>query len=288
MTASYLEDLLRPLQDGGKVYQLKILTYFAFLLDKTWNEDEVDNHIDTWPESWEPEEITKMDKVKRFRSSILKQVEELWEYAADDEVKDGIMAVVYSGHPVKQDLLSTVRSKLSGGGLSELATDKIARILYSFLKSFQHEELKPQAANLLLFNVSGERNHLMALRYLREYLEKSSLNQAEQTSLATALLQFADSAAGSEEQVMAWFLVFLLDPCKLEEGEQHKQVLGALRTVIEQEVVADYSRVRMIAALERFTTDVKSTEKMKKAAAYLLFRLQNPNEKPTWDKIEKK
>ncbi len=287
LTASYLEDLLRPLQDGGKVYQLKILTYFCFLLDKTWNEDEVDNHIDTWPESWEPEEITKIDKVKRFRSTILKQVEELWEFAADDEVKDGIMAVVYSGHSVKQDLLSTVRSKLTSGGLSELATDKIARILLSFLKSCQHDELKPQAANLLLFNVSEERYHLAALRFLRDYIEKSSLNQAEQSSLATALLQFADAATGSEERSIAWLLLFLLNPCALTEAEQHKQVLTSLRNIIEQEVVADYSRARMIAALEHFTTEVKTTEKLKKAAAYLLFRLQNPNEKPTWDKIEK-
>lgn len=286
LTASYLEDLMRPMQEGGKVYQLKILTYFSFLLDKTWNEDEVDNHIDTWPESWEPEEITKMDKVRRFRSNILKQVEELWEFAADDDVKDGIMAVVYSGHMDKQELLSNIKIKLSGDTLSDLAYDKIARILHSFLKNGQYEELKTQAANLMLFNVSGTRHHLVALRYLREHLEKSSLNSAEQSSLATVLLQFAASANDDEERIMAWLLVFLLDPCRLEQTEQHKHVLVLLRTVIDQEVVADYSRACMVAALERFGKEVKTTEKLKKAAAYLLFRLQNPHEKPTWNKIE--
>jgi len=286
LTASYLEDLIRPLQDGGKVYQLKILTYFCFLLGKTWNEDEVDNVIDTWPESWEPEEITKMDKVKRFRSTILKQVEELWDFAADDDVKDGIMAVVYNGHPSKNDLLATVRSKLIAGGLSELATDKMARLLHSFLKMDEQEALRLQAAHLLLFSVPGERHHLAALRYLREYLEKCSLNYAEQGSLLTALLQFAGSAVGNEERIVAWLLVFLADPCRLDDAEQYKQVLGRLRTLIEQEVLADYSRTCMIAALERFTSEVKSADKLKKAAAYLLFRLQNPDEKPTWDKID--
>lgn len=288
LTASYLEDLLRPLAEGGKVYQLKILTYFSFLLDKTWNEDEVDSYIDTWPESWEPEEITKMDKVKRFRTMILKQVEELWDEAADDEVKDGIMTVVYSGHPVKNDLLGAVRNKLSGSELSGLAVDKIARLLHNFLKSDQQGPLSLQAANLLLFSVPGERHHLVALRYLRDYLIKSSLNSSEQASLATALLQFAESANGDEEKTMAWLLVFLLDPAKLDQGEQHKQVLGKLRTLIEQEVLATDTRACMIAALERFAGEVASTEKLKKAAAYLLFRLQNPDEKPTWDKIEKR
>ncbi len=287
LTASYLEDLMRPLQEGGKVYQIKILTYFCFLLDKTWNEDEVDSVIDTWPESWEPEEITKMDKVKRFRTSILKHVEELWEYAADDEVKDSIMAVVYHGHPVKNDLLATVRSKLTAGGLSELAIDKTARLLHSFLKNDQQESLRIQAAHLLLFNVPEERHHLAALRYLREYLEKCTLNYAELGSLVAALLQFAGAARSDEERGMAWMLVFLADSTKLDDGEQHKQVLSRLRTVIEHEVLPDYSRTRMIAALERFSSEVKTTEKMKKAAAYLLFKLQNPDEKPTWDKIEK-
>lgn len=288
LTASYLEDLLRPLQESGPVYQLKILTYFSFLLEKTWNEDDVDSVIDTWPESWEPEEISKMDKVKHFRSQILKQVEELWEYTTDEEVKDGIMAVVYSSHPVKMDLLSTVKSKLTGGGLSDLGMDKIARILHCFLKSEQQEPLKLQAAHLLLFNTVGERHHLIALRFLREYLEKSSLNSAEQSSLVTALLQFASSATGNDERVVAWLLVFLIDPVKLTDVEQYKQVLGRLRTIIDQDVLTDSARNCMISALERFGSEVQIIDKMHKAAAYLLFRLQNPNEKPTWDKIEKR
>lgn len=287
LTASYLEDLLRPLQEGGKAYQQKILSYFYFLLEKTWSEDEVDNFIDTWPESWEPEEITKMDKVKRFRSTILKQVEELWDSTVDDDVRDSIMSVVYSGHPFKSDLLATVRNKLAGGGLSEQALVKISCLLHSFLKDDQQNALRLQAAHLLLFNVPGERYHLLALRYMREYLETTSLNASEQSSLAMALLQFAATAVADEEQINAWMLVFLLDPLKLDEVEQHKQVLGMLRTVIERDVLADYTRRCMVSALQRFSSSVTSTEKLKKAAAYLLFRLQNPHEKPTWDKIEK-
>lgn len=286
LTASYLEDLLRPLPEGGKVYQLKILSYFSFLLEKTWDLDEVDSYIDTWPESWEPEEISKQDKIKRFRSMILKQVEELWESVTDDEVKDGIMTVVYSSHPVKQDLLATIRAKLADGGLTEVSQDKISRILFSFLKSEQQDALRLQAANLLLFSLPGQRAHLAALQFLREYLSRSSLNSAEQGSLATALLQFSATAVGNDELAIALLLVFLLDPARLDEAEQQKQALARMRFIIEHEVLTPESRSCMADALERFSNQVSTTDKLKKAAAYLFFKLQNPHEKPTWDKLE--
>ncbi len=287
LTTSYLEDLIRPLQEGGTVYQLKILSYFSFLLDKTWNEDEVDHYIDTWPESWEPEEITKMEKVKRFRKSIMKQVEELWDFVDESDVRDAIMSVVYSSHPEKSELLATVKGKLGTEDLSEAASEKIARILLNFLKPEEVEAYKVQVANLLLFNTTGERYHLVALRYLRDYIGKNSLEIEEEENLVTSLLRFGSSSVGNEARVMAWLLVFLLDPSKLESPEQHKQVLASLRILIEEEVLADYSRSLIINALERFNNDVKTTEKLHKAAAYLLFKLQNPNETPTWDKIGK-
>ncbi|MGE0157539.1 MAG: hypothetical protein AB7T17_11020 [Geobacter sp.] len=287
LTANYLDDLLRPLQEGGSAYQLKILSYFSFLLDKTWNEDDVDDYIDTWPESWEPEDLSKMDKVRRFRTQILKEVEELWELTSDDEVRTAIMAVVYSGHPNKPELLATVRSKLEAGNLSEVALDKLSRILHSFLKSEEPVSLKTQAANLLLFNVAGEQHHLAALRFLRQYVEGGSLNYAEQGSLATVMAQFAGEASGADEQVAAWYLVFLLDPTRIDDLEVQKQVLAHLRSIVEQEVVPEQGKQLMLAALDRFADKAKTSDKLKKAAAYLVFRLRNPGETPTWEKIEK-
>ena len=288
LTVSYLEDLLRPLQEGGKVYQIKILTYFSFLLDKTWNEDDVDSYIDTWPETWEPEEMTTMDKVRRYRSQILKEVEELWPFAEDDEVRTAIMAVVYSGHANKADLLAMVRSKLESGKLSDVALDKMARILHSFLKPNEQADIKPQAAHLLLFSVEGEQHHLPALRSLRHYVEASPLAFAEQGALATDLARFAAGAGGDAERVIAWYLVFVLDPVRIEDAEVQKQVLAHLRNIIEQEVVPEQAKQVMLAALERFGDKAKTTDKLKKAASYLVFRLQNPGEAPTWDKIEKR
>lgn len=286
LTANYLDDLLRPLQEGGSVYQLKILSYFAFLLDKIWNEDDVDDYIDTWPESWEPEDLSKMDKVHRFRTHILKEVEALWELTDDDEVRTAIMAVVYSGHPSKPDLLSTVGSKLEAGNLSEVALDKLARILHSFIKGAESQAVKTQAANLLLFNVTGEQHHLAALRFLRQYVEGGSLNYAEQGSLATVMAQFAGEATGADERVAAWYLVFLLDPTRIDDLEVQKQVLAYLRTIVEQEVVPDQGKQLMLAALDRFVDKAKTSDKLKKAAAYLVFKLRNPGETPTWEKIE--
>lgn len=288
LTVSYLDDLLRPLQEGGKAYQIKILTYFSFLLDKTWNEDDVDNYIDTWPESWEPEDMTKLEKVRRFRTQILKEVEGLWEFAEDDEVRTAIMTVVYSGHPNKAELLATVRSKLESGALSEVAIDKMSRILHSFLKVDEQLQLKPQAAHLLLFAVEGEEHHMAALRFLRQYVEGSSLNYAEQGSLATALTQFATRAAGVAERGLAWYIVFILDSVSIEDVEVQKQVLAQMRTFVEQEVVPEQAKQAMLKSLQRFDDKAKTTDKLKKAAAYLVFRLQNPGETPTWDKIAKR
>lgn len=287
LTASYLDDLLRPLQEGGATYQVKILSYFSFLLDKTWNEDDVDDYIDTWPESWEPEDMSKMDKVRRFRTQILKEVEDLWELTSDDEVRTAIMAVVYSGHLNKAELLSTVSSKLESGTLSEVALDKMSRILHSFLKADEQVQLKIQAANLLLFSVTGEQHHLAALRFLRQYVETGTLNYAEQGSLATVMAQFAGETGGADERAAAWYLVFLLDPARIDDGEAQKQVLAYLRTIVEQEVVPEQAKQVMLAALERFVDKAKTTDKLKKAAAYLVFKLKNPGETPTWEKIEK-
>lgn len=288
LTANYLDDLLRPLQEGGATYQLKILTYFSFLLDKTWNEDDVDDYIDTWPDSWEPEDLSKMDKVRRFRTQILKEVEDLWELSSDDEVRTAIMAVVYSGHPNKAELLANVRNKLEAGNLSDVAHDKLARILHSFIKGEEPQSVKTQAANLLLFNVVGEPHHLAALRFLRQYVETGSLNYAEQGSLATVMAQFATEAGGAEEQAAAWYLVFLLDPTRIDDPEVQKQVLAYLRTIVEQEVVSDQGKQVMLAALDRFGDKAKTSDKLKKAAAYLVFKLRNPGETPTWEKIEKR
>jgi hypothetical protein len=288
LSTSYLEDLIRPLQDGGKVFQLKVLTYFTFLLDKTWSEEEVDNYIDTWPDSWEPEDTSKMDKVRRVRGRIVKEVESLWEFSEDDEVRDAIMGVTYAAHASKPDLLATVRTKLESTGLSEAATEKIARLLHSFVKGSEHDSVKLQAANLLLFNVQGERHHLAALHFLRSYLEGSVLNYAEQGSLASAMVKFAQGAKGKEESAQAWSLVFLLDPLRIEDQEQQKTVLANLRNIIEQEIQSEVARKNFEGALGRFIEKSKTSDKLKKAASYLLFKLQNPNETPTWDKIDKK
>lgn len=284
LSNSYLEDLLRPLQEGGTVFQIKILTYFAFLLDKSWNEAELDNHFDTWPESWEPEEMTKLEKVRRYRTTILKQVEELWEFTENDDVRNGIMAVVYSGHPDKAELLATVRSKLAGGSLSELAADKIARLLYCFLKSGDNAMMLV-AAQQLLFSVSGSKHHLMALRALRLYIESSSLNYAERDSLITALRQVLDQADTDEEGIAAAHLLFLLDPARIADPDQQRQLLAHLRGVVEREVLPDAAKRCMLTALKQFAADVAATDKLKKAAAYLQFRLENPDQTPTWDKL---
>jgi hypothetical protein len=125
------------------------------------------------------------------------------------------------------------------------------------------------------------------LRFLRQYVGGGSLNYAEQGSLATVMAQFADEASGADEQVAAWYLVFLLDPTRIDDLEVQKQVLAHLRSIVEQEVVPEQGKQLMLAALDRFADKAKTSDKLKKAAAYLVFKLRNPGETPTWEKIEK-
>lgn len=286
LNSGYLEDLLRPLQDGGKLYQLKILGYFSFLLTRLTDDEETAQHVDLWPDQWGADGLDKAGVIQRLRGRILKEAEELWGTTDDDEVKDAVMAVIYSGQYDKGDLLAAIRNKLAAGETTEAATGKLARMLCCFLKAGENEQLKPQAANLLLFKVADKPCHLAALRYLRRYVENTSFNDIEQRNLTMVLVEFAGSTVDEEELVAAWTMVFLLDPVRLEDEALRKLVLKQLRDTVEHEVVSDALRERLTAALKVFNRQESVGEKLRKAGAYLLFRLQNPGEKPTWDKLE--
>ncbi len=285
LTVEYLEDLLRPLQDGCKTYQLKILFYFAFLLGKLGDEAEAGKHIDIMPAMWQQELIGTAQKVLYFRKKILRQVEELWEIMDDDEVRDAVIGVVYSGQPDKSELLATIANRLLTGSPGGAAVEKMYRMLRCFLKSGENDLLKARAARLLLVHCADERCHDVALRYLLQSLD-SQLDRDVQEQLTADLTAFIDSASGEEEQSLAWTLIFLLDPQRLEGEAVCKQVLKRLREMVEQEVLSSGVRERMIAALKNVRGQFPAEEKLQKAVAYLLFKLENPGEKPTWEQLK--
>lgn len=148
LTMGYLKDLLGPLQESNRLYQIKILTYFAFLLDKTWDESEVDNYIDTWPNSWEGSQDNQEEKLQKIRKIIVGEAEALWPLTDDDGVKDKIMAVVFSGHQTKEKLLANIASRLESGKLSDNTSEQISRLLTCFIKSDLPQAVKLRAVEL--------------------------------------------------------------------------------------------------------------------------------------------
>lgn len=284
INSGYLEDLLRPLIDGNKIYQLKILAYFSFLLEKIQQNDEISLYVDNMADQWDAGEEDHNGLLQRLRNRILKQMEELWSVTDDDDVKDAIMGVVYSGNSDKPALLSLIRNKLNSGDLNEAALDKMSRMLCHFLKSSEAEGLKPQAANILLFNCSGKKYHLAALQYLQHYIAVTSFNDIERRNLLMALAKYAASCM-EDEAAHAWFLVFLLDPRQPEEESLRKVVMKHLRKIVDNGELPDELKQRLTAHLKTFCSLVNAGEKLHKAAVYLLFRIENPHEKPTWDKL---
>lgn len=119
-------------------------------------------------------------------------------------------------------------------------------------------------------------------------MESGQLNQAERKSLSGAMLMFAKKAELPDERTAALLIAFIHEPALIESPEDQKLLLGSLRNIVEQGTLSPASQKSIISALERFESIPGTTDKLKKAAAYLLFRLKNPGETPTWDKIEKR
>ena len=64
MNSTFLDDLLRPLNEGGNNYQIKILNYFRVVLDKAKNPEEADTVLDTYPDYWNQDEQGKEEKIR--------------------------------------------------------------------------------------------------------------------------------------------------------------------------------------------------------------------------------
>ena len=186
LNSTFLDDLLRPLHDGGSHYQLKILNYFKVVLDKAKNPEEADSVLDTYPDYWNQEEQLKERKIRELCSRILRAVDELWEDTDDPEVRELIVRIRFGEYTNKRELLEHVRS-IADETLNDSAREKIAMMLRCFLHPDEQEQLKLQAAQLLLFTIGDSVSRLAALEYLASYLENRNLNYAEKGSIASAM-----------------------------------------------------------------------------------------------------
>jgi hypothetical protein len=287
LNATFLEDLLRPLNDGGKSFQLKMLNYFKFVLEKARNPEEADKVLDIYPDYWNNDELPKEVKLIIICRRIIAAVEELWDASDDADVRGIIIKIMYGEYADKRELLEQIRTKLDTEMLSEAARDKVAMMLHCFFLPGEDDALKLLAANILIFKLGDPRNRTVALNYLTSYVENKNLNYAEKGSIATVMESLLNERQLAEDvRRTARYLLFIAGPERLDTSEDQKAVLGHIRSIVEGNGFSSrLAAQRVLESLEIFSKTTASTEKLKMAASYLGFKIRNPAESPTWDKI---
>src|SRR5512133_2159725 len=278
LNATFLDDLLRPLSAAGKIYQLKILTYFSFVMEKSRMPAEVDTVFDTYPDYWNQDELSKEAKLKSICHRIIAAVDELWDMTDDAEVRGLIIRIRYREYANKRELLEQIKGKLADDTLNEASREKIALMLHCFLLPDEDEMLKLLVSHLLLFTLGWKVQQVAALAYLQYYVESKNLNYAENGSIAAVMEKLlADASLEETIRETARYILFIAVPERLEYVEDQKAVLGYLRTIVEGEGFKNQdAEVRVLQALTTFVEKAAPGEKLKKAAQYLEFKIRHP------------
>jgi hypothetical protein len=278
LNPTFLGDLLRPLSAGGRTYQLKMLTYFSFVMDKLRHPEKIDTFLDIYPDYWNQDEPSNEDKIRAINRRIVTAVDELWDQSDDAEVRGLIVRIRYGEYANKRELYEQIRGKLEHDSLSETAREKIVHMLHCFLLPEEDDTLKLQVAHLLLFKLGGKENQASALTYLQFYVENRNLNYAEKGSIATVmetLLTAAHPDAAISDT--ARYILFIAAPERLKDETGQKALLGYLRKIIEGPGFEyQEAEVRILQSLKFYEEKVTTSEKLKKAAQYLKFKIRNP------------
>jgi len=79
----------------------------------------------------------------------------------------------------------------------------------------------------------------------------------------------------------ARYILFVAAPERFEDVDEQKAILGYLRKIIEgRGFEYQEAEVRVMQSLVTFGETVAKSEKLKKAAQYLEFKLRNPKSAP--------
>lgn len=278
LNSMFLEDLLRPLNEGDRNYQIKMLHYFRDVLEKARNPEESDSVLDTYPDYWNQEEPAKEEKIRAICRRILRAVDELWDATEDPQIRALIVQIRFGEYANKRELLEQIQSRAEDSALTPAAREKLALMLRCFLHPDQADVLKLKAAHLLLFKMGDSASRLSALEYLASYLENTELNYAEQGSIAAVIESLlSEKHLGKPVREKARYLLFIADPKRVQGEEEQKSLLGYLRSIVEGEGLAGKNaEKRVLAALALFSEMMESNEKLKKAVQYLEFKIRTP------------
>lgn len=277
LTGSFLEDLLRPLVDGGKVYQLKMIGYFRYVLEKAANPDEVDSVLDTYPDYWNQHEPTKEEKVRHICRRIRQALEELWERCQDPEVREQIIRLKFAEYADKRELLDQIRNRIENEACGDGAREKIALMLRCFLQPSEHDALKMQAAQLLL-SLGYDSERTAALEYLMNRVEHGALNSAEKGAVVTMMetLLKEEGKLDAEIAGKGRYVLFVAAPERFTGEEAQAEILRYLQDIAEGGGFgSDAAEERVLQALV-VLSPLLATERVRKEALYLEFSVRNP------------
>jgi hypothetical protein len=278
LNPAFLEDLLRPLYEGGTTFQVKILNYFLFVLKRIRSSESVDSVLDTYPDYWNQNEPLKEDKIKLITRRIFSAVDHLWDVTDDTEVHGLIIRIKYGEYSNKRELLEQIKGRLDHEALSPAARKKIALMLHCFLLPEEDDALKLQVAHLLLFKVGGVEDQAVSLAYLQFYTGTKNLNYAESGSIATVMESLLKDG-GLDESIRdtARYILFIASPERIMAEEEQKAVLGFIRQKVEGAGLEyEEEEARLINSLKLFAEQVVQSDKLKKAIQYLEFKIHSP------------
>ena len=210
LNGTFLDDLLRPLKEGGSSYQIKILGYFRLYLDTVRSAGTAvaapDAGLDCCNEPVQEEG-------RSLSNRILQAVDEMWDVTEDSRVHALIIRIRFGAYDNKRELLEQIRSKVDDTVLTPAAREKITLMIRCFLHPEQPDVLKLQAAQLLLSTIGDTASCLAALDYLTSYLENRKLNYAEKGSIATVVESFlAEQHPDAQVRDRARYLLLIADP----------------------------------------------------------------------------
>jgi hypothetical protein len=287
LDSTFLADLLRPLAEGGSSYQIKVLTYFKSVLVMSKNVEVCDTVLDTYPDYWNRDEPAKEEKIRYIRSGILHAVDDLWSSTDDPQVRALIIQIRFGEYADKRELFEQVLAKSVDAGLTPVAREKLALMLRCFIHPEQPDDLKLQAAELLLFTLCDASGRLDALEYFASVLENASSTNVEQGRVVEDLESLlAESIL--EEPVLnkARYLLFLADPKRVKGDAEQKSLLRYLRGIVEKEGgIGPNAEKRVMGALEMYSEQPELSENLKKAAHYLVLKIKNHENPSAWNAI---
>lgn len=277
LNSYFLDDLLRPLNEGGKVYQMKMVNYFGFIIEKIRNPEQVDLVLDTYPDYWSQNEPPKEEKVGIILRRIMQALEELWETTDDEEVREPIIRIKYGEYPDKRELLGQIRARLEGEALSVVARQKMSLMLRCYLQPDEDDALKLQTAHLLLFTLGDDVSRSAALDYLQFYVENRNLNYAEKGSIAAVMTSFlGDGELAETLRDKARYIRFVATPGSFDDEAEQKPLLRYLRSMAEGRGFSNaLAEERVLQSLATLSTMVTS-DTSRKAVQYVEFKIRHP------------